>query len=52
MTELFDLPEPQETWEQKARVFIKENPLVMVQFTQMAIYWKRNQSPKTRKVLA
>lgn len=53
MSELFDeLPEPQETWEQKALVFIKENPLVMVQFTQMARYWKHKGVKRGVKAIA
>ena len=47
-----DLPEPQETWEEKARVFIRENPDVMAEFVRMAIYWKRRGVKRGMKAIA
>ncbi len=53
MSELWDeLPEPQETWEQKARVFIKENPDIIAEFVRMALYWKRNGVRRGVKAIA
>lgn len=51
--ELWDnLPEPQETWEDKARVFIRENPDTIAEFIRMAMYWKRRGVKRGMKAIA
>ena len=43
MMELFDnLPEPQETIEQRFRIFVRENPQVTAELVRLALYYKRH----------
>lgn len=53
MTELFDgLGEPQETWEQKAQKYIRENPDTIRRMAETAIYYRRHGQHRGMKYIA
>jgi len=53
MSELFpNMPEPQETWEQKARVYIRNNPEIIQKMANEALYFKRHGVKRGMKYIA